>query len=764
MPENDSKYVFNINVFHCLGQTTTRKTADCLIKSLDQKSDPSKHINSLIKLAEFQVLKPGELKTDMDSALTYLKSAQLENNLLKDAAFNGYINTVKSQVYRESGNAAFGKKIINDAILSLKKAKNYLFLGNAYTELANYYSLDITEIQQKIAAVKQAQQAYETGALEERNAFTLKVIGDLYLTIPDAENGLLFLNRALIIYQKIHFPYMHPLYILMGAAYLTKADYKQALYFQLLALKNAEKVNDRSMQYCEINNHIGLTYVALKQEKAATPYFLSALATAKAFNDIGSIYVVTENLFTVYSHTGQYEIALKSLDDLTGKYSIPDRQSEIRIPVSYVNVFLKLKSYRRALPYVKKLDHMIKTLSISEHELVEMNLCIGGYYTATKQFTLAVKYMKEATLHADKNNQPIYKLPVYNYWFQLDTARKDYQSAVNHLLIKNKLDDSLYNLSKSRQIQQLEVAYQTEKKENAIKVLQTTDKLHQQELAESIRSKRFYVIGIILLLMLLGVGYSRFRIKQKHNALLEIQQKDIKNKNLELEHLLLENSWLLREVHHRVKNNLQLVMSLLNSQSRFLKDDAALTAVKDSKHRVQAMSLIHQKLYKTDNYSSIYMPDYVNDLLDYIRDSFRVKNKIIFIRNIVAFHLDVLQAVPLGLILNEAVTNAIKYAFPQKTGVERIEITLKHDTAESLTLIISDNGIGIPGATDQSLSGSFGMTLMYGLAADLDGKLTVSNTSGTTVRLDFKKQITISDRKPGNVEREEPGTPFTAPS
>src|SRR5262249_22759774 len=145
--------------------------------------------------------------------------------------------------------------------------------------------------------------------------------------------------------------------------------------------------------------------------------------------------------------------------------------------------------------------------------------------------------------------------------------------------------------------------------------------------------------------------------RQKNNKM-------VTQKNEQLQYLLKEKEWLVREIHHRVKNNLQIVMSLLNSQSAYIDNEPALTAIHDSQHRVQAMSLIHQKLYNSENLSSIEMSNYIRELAYNLRDSFNAGKHIRFNFNIESIEMDVSQAVPVGLILNEAITNSIKYAFP----------------------------------------------------------------------------------------------------
>src|SRR5690606_4720811 len=145
---------------------------------------------------------------------------------------------------------------------------------------------------------------------------------------------------------------------------------------------------------------------------------------------------------------------------------------------------------------------------------------------------------------------------------------------------------------------------------------------------------------------------------------LQDQQQQINQKNQDLEQLLVEKERLLKEIHHRVKNNLQIVMSLLNSQVASLQDKAALSAIQDSQNRVQAMALIHQKLYQTEGVARIPMNAYIEEVVDYLQDSYALSRQVSFKLFIEPMELDVNLAVPLGLIINEAITNTFKYAFP----------------------------------------------------------------------------------------------------
>ena len=177
-------------------------------------------------------------------------------------------------------------------------------------------------------------------------------------------------------------------------------------------------------------------------------------------------------------------------------------------------------------------------------------------------------------------------------------------------------------------------------------------------------------------------------------------------------------------------------MSLLNSQSAYINNESALTAIHNSQHRVHAMSLIHQKLYSSENVSSIDISLYIRELVSYLADSFNNGQRIRFEFDVEPLELDVSQAVPLGLILNEAITNSIKYAFPnERHGI--ITISLSSSADHTCMLTISDNGIGLPVHFNTKKPGSLGMSLMNGLSEDLSGTFCAESDKGTIVTISF---------------------------
>lgn len=203
---------------------------------------------------------------------------------------------------------------------------------------------------------------------------------------------------------------------------------------------------------------------------------------------------------------------------------------------------------------------------------------------------------------------------------------------------------------------------------------------------------------------------------------------------------LKEKEVLLREIHHRVKNNMQIISSLLNLQSSVVSDIRDVEMLKDSQNRIRSMSLIHEKLYGSEDLAHIDIRDYINDLTRYIfqfhktvTDNVELK---IEIENI---WLGIDTAIPCGLIINELVSNSLKHAFPENRQGE-IRVTLRKTDEGEIELIISDNGIGIPEGLDISSTKTLGLLLVNTLAKEqLQGKIELDRTKGTKFRITFKE-------------------------
>lgn len=218
-------------------------------------------------------------------------------------------------------------------------------------------------------------------------------------------------------------------------------------------------------------------------------------------------------------------------------------------------------------------------------------------------------------------------------------------------------------------------------------------------------------------------------VKDKLESLVEIRTAEIRRQNDEKEVML-------KEIHHRVKNNLQIINSLLNLQAQYLSDEASLASFEECKNRVNSMALIHERLYEAKDLSHIKFKKYAKDLADKLITSYSHSTNIdlnIDIDEEYVFNMDTL--VPLGIILNELISNSIKYAF---NGIDSplITVSLKQHHKEN-TLIVSDNGVGFPSGFNWRNTESLGMQLVQILSEQIDGEINLIDSPGTCFELRF---------------------------
>jgi two-component sensor histidine kinase len=200
---------------------------------------------------------------------------------------------------------------------------------------------------------------------------------------------------------------------------------------------------------------------------------------------------------------------------------------------------------------------------------------------------------------------------------------------------------------------------------------------------------------------------------------------------------LKEKEVLLQEIHHRVKNNMQVISSLLNLQSGYVEDPQALEVFQESQHRVRSMALIHEKLYQSENLAQIDFGEYIRSLVTSLSRSYsaRAGDITLDIRaDDVPLGID--TAVPCGLILNELVSNALKYAFPDgRAGQVRVELTADDD--RRVTLTVGDDGVGFPEGLDFRGTTSLGLQLVNTLVDQLEGSIELNNGRGTEFKITF---------------------------
>jgi two-component sensor histidine kinase len=220
---------------------------------------------------------------------------------------------------------------------------------------------------------------------------------------------------------------------------------------------------------------------------------------------------------------------------------------------------------------------------------------------------------------------------------------------------------------------------------------------------------------------------------------LESTQQAVARSEQALRASLKEKEVLLKEIHHRVKNNLQVISSLLNLQARYLKDKAAREIFTDSQNRVLSIALVHEKLYQSANLSHVNFSDYVSALLDNLFHTYDASQRGIR-RSLEVGQIDlpIDVAIPCGLIVNELAINSLKHAFPQQRNGQ-VRVVLEEPSPGKLRLVVADDGVGMPAHIDPRNTPSLGLDLVFTFADQLDAEVEVTRDGGTAFRFDFLK-------------------------
>ncbi|MDN3582393.1 tetratricopeptide repeat-containing sensor histidine kinase [Mucilaginibacter flavus] len=717
------------------------------------KSSPAdtQKVNLLLKLSGYYngIAKP--TPADLGSAINYANQAgKLSTSLMFAKGLgNSYMQLAHSyEIKQDSANC---KGNVYKAIAVFLKNNLKRDAAESYLKLEEYYQFfKGTDFNVRIAYYEQALPLFKQAGATARQAATLGILGDFYQVKGQYSKSLEDLHLALTLYKSINYNDLEGLYDLLGTVYNVSGDFNQAVKYGLLGIREAERLKDTSINLCPLYNRVGMTYYKMKIYDKAYAYYKKSLAVALKYKDTSSIINENVNLSTIYTGTGRPAESIRMLTTAFKNYPPQDLSSKAAYSVVFLKSYFSLKQFDNARPYSQKLEQYSAGMDPNTGLQQVIHQVLSDYYVVTLQDVPARRELAQLQRIATVHHNRLATASAYQLEARLDSAEGKYADALKSYKKYGIVKDSVFNETQSRQISQLQVEYETEKKdqslkikENRIHLLSNQARLQQANLRQEKLTQRLTICAAVLLAILLGFTINGYRQKQRTNRKLQAQRLEIEEKNNSLiqlvqekDGLLEEKEWLMKEIHHRVKNNLQIVISLLNTQSTYLHNDIAYNAIRESQHRMQSISLIHQKLYQSENLALVDIKSYICDLVDYLKESFDTGTRIEFEADIAAIELDVTRAVPLGLILNEAITNAIKYAFPDgRKGY--INISLGPADEHSFTLKIQDNGIGFHKPTDISKSKSLGMSLMRGLSKQLGGSLTVESHEGTSIEVNF---------------------------
>ena len=696
----------------------------------------------MLNLALSYIFRTGEYKSDLDSALLWVKQAELVNRAVQDKRIDAKTWFVYSNLLREGGNLTAGRKYIDRSLVLYRTIDAPSDMGEALLEAANYYLGDDNEmLKKKRVNFVEALTLFKRAGNKLREADALKNIGDFDNVLDeDRRLSMKELKEALAIYTSIGYERLYGVYITLANLCNEEGDWPNLLRYCELAVKYGEQTKDTSLQMARIYAETGKAYMLLGNLENAVTFEKKAIGIGKKYDALEYYVPMMRDLCYSLLHVGRAEEAIGQLRDIERKISsrkkpLPDFQQSAFLSTEIL-VYVGTKQYEKAASYAKQYVRILKRHPSSDYVYLYSSPLIA-YFTNTHQGkeaeTLADSLLGFAHATNVKQNVAV----CYLSKSRADSSIGDLRGALINYQLYKKMGDSVLNEASSFQLAQVQVELETEKKDNDIKALQQQEVIQKVRLERSRVTNIIVIISVIVLSFLLLLLYSRYRIKQRLHRQVEQKQQAINEKNTALEQLVSEKDWLVKEIHHRVKNNLQIVISLLNAQAEFLENPMARSAIQESRERMEAIAIIHRKLYQTENNTLIHVHTYVYELVDNLQDCFANARNIHFQLDIADIVLDISQSVPLGLILNEAITNALKYAYREGERGS-VRISLQPTDAERVELRIADDGRGLPPDLNWKNSSSLGLQLINLLAQQLKGELFFINRNGLEITLHFK--------------------------
>ncbi len=345
---------------------------------------------------------------------------------------------------------------------------------------------------------------------------------------------------------------------------------------------------------------------------------------------------------------------------------------------------------------------------------------IGNTYLVEADYTRALAAFDSMKIFVDQLAMPMLSYNYHDAVFRAQRAAGRAALALPHADTLLALRDSILNLEKQSLAQELNVRYQTAEKEKTL--------AEQALLLDRARNRqRLLTLGLIGASAILLLTILALQAKRRYSRNLE-------EKNRIIDEALTEKDTLLREIHHRVKNNLQMISALLYLHGKSAEDASAQAALMESQNRVQSMAMIHQDLYMGKNLLGVSVPSYLDKLLDHLINAYNIdRNRITIHKDIRIENLDVDTVIPLALIINELLSNALKHAFAGPAAGE-IGIHL-YQRAGELILEVRDSGKGLPPGFDPTSTSNFGFKLVRILAERLGAELSVRSEQGTLICL-----------------------------
>lgn len=622
--------------------------------------------------------------------------------------------------YMKSYNYESAQQNFQNALDMFDKLKMEYYIGNATENIGHvyWYKGDFSNC---LEHYKRTLEIYLHLKDEMRQAKASNNLGQVYYRLGFYDESLKYFLQAMRLKEKLHNPTLHHTLNNLGIVYLKLSDYDNALdmYKRTLQIRQ-----ERNIDTASTLSNIGTVYLTLQDYDKAMHYFSEALILNRKQQNKKSISVCLNNIAIVMEETGNIEQALEN--------------------------------YKEALAIKRNISDTYGYSNTAKN--------IGSLFLIKNDMEQADKYLRESLMIAQENEARDIIKENYLLISKFYAKQNDFANAYKYLNFYSDIKDSLFNKEINDKINQHRTSFEMEKTLNDKELLLKDNQIFKLQLQKNKSSRVILFLMLFILIMIAVSLYYYYSKVNKLNTILsgtnETLESKVKQRTSELkdanenlreevnerkktgEHLkasLKEKEVMLNEIHHRVKNNLQVINSILNIQSRSSLSTDSINILTNTSNWLYSMSLVQEQVYTSDNLELVDFNLYVRSLTENIFNSMQVSHaKIKTVFNIQDIKLNVNLAIPCGLLINEIIINAIKHSF-KKGGGGKIIINMNQENS-FIYLEVCNDGESIPEKINYLEPNTAGLEIIRILALQLSAKMEIINHNGVTYKLKFKNK------------------------
>ena len=540
-------------------------------------------------------------------------------------------------------------------------------------------------------------------------------LGRSYYDFDHPKKAIAIYKKAVAVYQA--HPVGHKIgtiYGNIGAAYNRLNQPNEALKYFLKQAEFVEQHND-PLQKSKVNYNIGYTYMQMEQFKKGEKYFLKALQDSAKIDVKDYVYVNYHALGMLYSRWNKLDKALEA-NQKALKYfdATQNKMYQFDLHNNNAAIYLKKGNKNKALQEAEQAYQIAKQVGF-KLGMDAAQATKADIYVNFRDYKQAEKILNRLKKDSSITHHEIL-LSLYNSLYKVDKHNKNYKEALFYHEKLKHLNDSILKAQRDSKVAEVETRYQTEKKEKENLKLKAEKAQQELLLAKESKQNTYLSAGILIAITGLGIFAFYYRRNKRQKDLIEHLQKDL---------------------HHRIKNNLAVIDALIEDIKDEFDDTNIHAKLNELQNRINSINEIHRQLYFNKDITHLNLKTYLDKISHSIQESFGKNDVTIDNKVPESFKLEVNTSFPIGLIVNEFLTNSFKYAFDgQSNGKITIDLIEK---GRNYVLKLSDNGKGLPPDLDIENLDSFGLSIMQLLAKQLKGIFRIQSKNGVQIEIEFPK-------------------------